>query len=409
MRQTLFYIPHEFLGVPVFGLLGWSSLVVILIAIYQIVTVKDPTQRNATIQNNLVVWVVMLLLGAFLLPRIETQVDGWPVGLPIRGYGVMLMLGVLSGVWIALKRSEERGISREAFFSLATWTVVAGIVGARLFYVVQHWDTLAGDTFQSKLVSVLQVTEGGLVVYGSVIGGLIAIVYWTFRYRYPLLKVADAVTPAFFIGLAFGRIGCLLNGCCYGGVCETNLPAITFPSGSAVYEEQLASGRLLGLDIDGRVVKKVAPDSWGASHGVTPGQRIDSIQAYVVDGPTKEAPLNSPKFEMDVRIAGEYHRVQVQEMPARSVPVHPSQIYASIGALVLFLWTMSLSPFLKRTGYMFATGLVTYGLVRILEEYIRVDELGQFGTDLSISQWISLIGIGLGIGIAIFAARRRAE
>ena len=51
----------------------------------------------------------------------------------------------------------------------------------------------------------------------GVIGGLIAIVLWARKHRLPLLPIADSVTPAFFIGLAFGRIGCLLNGCCYGG------------------------------------------------------------------------------------------------------------------------------------------------------------------------------------------------
>ena len=407
MRQTLFLIPHEFLGLPVFGLLGWSSLLVLVFALVQVVTARPPSNWKDTVQSNWFVWGAMLLVGAFLLPRIETRIDDWPVGLPIRGYGVMLMLGVLSGVWVALRRSEARGISREAFFSLATWTVVSGIVGARLFYVVQHWDTLAGDTFQSKLFSVLQITEGGLVVYGSVIGGLIAIVYWTFRYRYPLLKVADAVTPAFFLGLAFGRIGCLLNGCCYGGVCEVELPAIAFPAGSPVYEEQLASGRLLGLEVDNRTIHKVAPGSWGESHGVKPGQRLDAMQAYVVDGPTRERPLTPPAFEMDVRIDGNYSRIPVAEMPPRAVPVHPSQIYASIGALLLFFWMMALSPFLQKTGSMFATGLIAYGFVRILEEYIRVDEAGQFGTELSISQWISLLGIALGISIAVYAANNR--
>ncbi len=410
MRQTLFHIPHELAGLAVFGLLSWGTILITVFAGLQILFARPPADRKEVIQNNLFVWGAMLLVNAFLLPRIETRIEthlgAIPVGLPIRGYGVMMMLGVLSGVWVALRRSEARGIPKDAFFSLATWTVVAGLLGARLFYVVQHWDTLNGDTLPQKLISVLQITEGGLVVYGSVIGGLAAILYWTLKYRYPLLSVADAVTPAFFLGLAFGRIGCLLNGCCYGGVCEVGLPSLSFPAGSAVYEEQLANGRILGLEEIRGKITSVDPGSWGEKQGVTPGQNLGRITAMQVDGPTPDEPLRPPAFNVTATIDGTSVRIPASEMPKWSVRVHPSQIYASIGGLILFLWTASISPYLKSPGLVFAIGLIAYGIVRILEEYIRVDELGQFGTELSISQWISLIGIVTGIAIIGYITMR---
>ncbi len=160
MRQTLFHIPHAFLGLPVFGLVSWGSLVLVVIAVLAILSAGSAENRQAIFKNNGFVWGAMLLLNAFLLPSIETRIEDWPVGLPIRGYGVLLMLGVLSGAWVALRRSKARGISTESFFSLATWTVVAGILGARLFYVVQYWDEMEGETLPAKLVSVLQITEG---------------------------------------------------------------------------------------------------------------------------------------------------------------------------------------------------------------------------------------------------------
>ena len=287
------------------------------------------------------------------------------------------------------------------FFSLATWGVVSGIVGARLFYVIQHWDTLDGETLSDRLYSSLQFTEGGLVVYGGVIAGLIAISYWAYSFKVSLLKVADAVTPAFFLGLAFGRIGCLLNGCCYGGLCDSHLPSISFPSGSAVYSDQLLNGRLVGLVINDERAISVDKNSWADKNNIQPGQTITQIEPRQVSGPTPDNPLAHPELDLLMKVDGKTMRAH--PLPSRSLGVHPSQIYASFGGLLLFLWTASLSNLLKRQGLIFASGLMAYGVVRILEEYIRVDEAGQFGTELSISQWISL-GAILG-GVLIVVAR----
>jgi len=187
-----------------------------------------------------------------LLPSVESRLfagtaDETIIGLPVRGYGMMLMLGVIAAVAIANRRIERIGISRDAFLSLALWVIVGGLVGARLFYVVQKWDELGGPTLLDKLKVALQFTEGGLVVYGSVLGGMAGLVFWTWKNRVRPIPLLDAVVPAFFIGLALGRIGCLLNGCCYGGVCGPNLPSIAFPPGSPAYMDQLEHGQLLGI------------------------------------------------------------------------------------------------------------------------------------------------------------------
>ncbi|XZE18693.1 prolipoprotein diacylglyceryl transferase [Pirellulaceae bacterium SH449] len=403
MRQTLFYWPHETAGLPWFGALSWATLILVVVAIIQIAFSRDAKAREATIQGNLLTWGVAFLAIALLLPRIEFYIDDEPVGLPIRGYGVFLMIGVIAGSFVAMKRAEGRGITREAFLSLATWTVAAGIIGARLFYVIQYWNELPGETLGARLWTVLQVTEGGLVVYGGVIGGLIVLVAWTLLYKLPVLLVADAVTPAFFLGLMFGRLGCLMNGCCYGGVCEMPLPTVQFPSGSAVYMDQLESGRMLGLITENGEVKEVLSQSWADQNGVAPNSSFGGVQARLVVGPTVDQPLKPPVFDAIVMLNGKPKLVEANELPSRAIPVHPSQIYASLGGLVLFLWTMSISGFVKRPGQLFAIGLIAYGFVRILEELIRVDEGGQFGTSLSIATWISMGGILVGIAL-LFAS-----
>jgi len=408
MRQTLFYWPHETAGIPWFGAFSWATLILFIIAVIQLAATKNSQTRSAVIQNNALTWGIAFLVIAFLLPRIEFRIEDTPIGLPIRGYGVFLMIGVIAGSYVALKRCEAKGIAREAFLSLATWTVAAGIIGARAFYIVQYWSELPGQTLSQKLWTVLQVTEGGLVVYGSVIGGLIVIAIWTIRYKLPVLVVADAVTPAFFLGLMFGRIGCLMNGCCYGGVCEMPLPTVQFPSGSAVYMEQLESGRLLGMITANGSVERVNSPSWASSNAIQPHATFGGIQARLVDGPTPSHPLAPPRFEAIVNVDGKTRVIPATDVPEKAIPVHPSQIYASIGGLILFAWTMSLSKLLSRTGHLFAVGLIAYGFVRILEELIRVDEVGQFGTSLSIATWISFMGILGGIGLLLLTRHAKA-
>ncbi len=414
MRQTLFHIPHEFLGIPVLGF-GWALAAIVLFAVVFLLISRKNQSISKLLEEQGIILGVAALIVVFLLPLIEERIsDGsstpWIVGLPIRGYGVMLMLGVVSAVSVAMMRCDKAGLSREAFFSLATWTIVAGMIGARVFYCVQKWDELGG-TLGEKLWKSIQVTEGGLVVYGSVIGGMIAIAFWSRKHRFPLLKLADCVTPAFFIGLAFGRIGCFLNGCCYGGLCESSLPSITFPSGSPAYVDQLQSGKLFGIgtqasqDVGGGAqdIVKVTPDSWASANNIQAGQKLVSIREMMFESRSRNAPLAAPVFEATVQVDSRQFQIAAGVVPKRSMPVHPSQIYAAVSGLVLFLWICSLSAITKRTGLVFGVALIAYGVQRIIEEIIRVDEAGQFGTSLSIAQWISLGGILLGLGLVVFA------
>ena len=421
MRPTLFYVPHSFLGIPVLGF-GWALVLLAFGVVGYVATSRKKQPLSKILEEQGVMWAVAACIIAFVLPQIETRIDdgtpqGFNVGLPVRGYGVMLMLGVLSALGIALYRCKRVGIGQEAFFSLATWVVLSGLLGARIFYVVQKWDELAGDSIAGKIWTAVKVTEGGLVVYGSVIGGLIAMLVWCRRNRMPIVPIADSITPAFFIGLAFGRLGCLLNGCCYGGVCDLPLPSIAFPAGSPAYMDQFATGKLLGIGADKapssaepQNIESVASDSWAAANKIQIGQRLVSIREMMVAGPTPNEPMLNPVFQAEVKIDGRRFQVPADEVPTRSVPVHPSQVYAAISGLMLCGWTLLLSETTRRNGVVFGSGLVAYGVLRIIEEIIRVDEAGQFGTSLSIAQWISLAGIAFGFAmIAQAFLRKRGE
>jgi phosphatidylglycerol:prolipoprotein diacylglycerol transferase len=416
MRQTLFFLPHQVGPFPLFGWFSWTMAGLVAYVVGYLLLTRHRIPWRTSLQENGWNWGIGALVLGALLPRIEAHAfvgtpDEQVIGLPVRGYGVMLMLGVLAAIAVAQRRVEKHGISRDAFLSLALWTVIGGLVGARLFYVVQKWEELGSGTLSSKLWAALQFTEGGLVVYGSAMGGLMGILIWTLRHRVQPLPLIDAIAPAFFIGLAFGRIGCLFNGCCYGGVCEDPLPSIRFPRGAPAYVEQMESGRLFGLRTQSgteppRTIDAVVPESWAAAHGIQPGGRFQRVDVYGVLPSDSTTPLAPPEYEGEMQVEGQRIPLERADFPERSLPVHPSQIYAAISGLLLFLWSWSIPRWLERPGLVFGSALIAYGVLRILEEIIRVDEAGVFGTSLSISQWVSVLGIVLGSALVAYAWRR---
>ncbi|MCE2783696.1 MAG: prolipoprotein diacylglyceryl transferase [Pirellula sp.] len=416
MRQTLFYLPHEVGPLPLFGWVSWSMLGLLLyLGITLFYSYKQP-KGASTLYEGLFNWIIGAAVLGFVLPAIEAKVapgtaDQIVVGLPVRGYGLMMMLGVLTAVGISYRRVLQLGVAKESFLGLVLWTVVGGLLGARLFYIVQKWSELDGTSISEKLWTALQFTEGGLVVYGAILGGIAGILGWTFLQKVVPLSLLDAIVPAFFIGLAFGRIGCLMNGCCYGGVVESGLPAIAFPRGAPAYMDQLASGRLLGIhtkSTDGQdlTIDAVDPGSWAQRNGIAPGQILDSIQVgQVPQVPSLQAQAmreHAPP-ELEGLVRTDRVRTVVRELPNRSLPVHPSQIYASITGFLLCFWSLTIPRWVQRPGLVFGSGWLVYGVLRFLEEIVRVDEGGQFGTELSIAQWVSIVGILFGAILTVYS------
>ena len=138
----------------------------------------------------------------------------------------MIALAFVFGLWTATRRARREKISGETVGDVALWVMIGTILGARTVYVVTYWnDEFAGQPFSE----IFMIQHGGLVFYGGLIGATVAgIIYLRWK-KLPLWKIADVLAPSIALGSVFGRIGCLLNGCCYGRAC--NLPwAITFPA-----------------------------------------------------------------------------------------------------------------------------------------------------------------------------------
>ena len=406
MRSTLFYIPSELAGVPVFGF----GLLLVVWAVASVLLLAWLIRRqgfNADTRGYLPVLLLMGAVIAFILPRIADA-----HGLPIRGYGVMLLVAVVAGVGLAVYRARRMGVDPELIISLAFWLFVGGLIGARMFYLIEYWDRLiAGKSFGQALATAISIQEGGLVVYGMLVVGGLALIAFIYRHHLPGLALTDLIAPSVVLGMGLGRLGCFLNGCCFGGPCD--LPwAVSFPAGSAPHEQQIRNGALYGILVLGDrqqrpVLGDVRHNSAAALMGVMAGEPILSMNRKEVhtleeaQDALAEAFAKNSSLELQT-VRGVYRLSPLPDVQEYSRPVHPTQLYSAIDAFLLCLFLIAYYPFRQHDGEVTALTLTLHPISRFLLEIIRTDEGPVFGTGLSISQNISLLVLAVGIGIWIY-------
>lgn len=135
----------------------------------------------------------------------------------ISSYGVMAALGLLAGLVIIKYNRKFANLSDDDASSLILLSIVSGVLGARIFYVVQFFD----EKFRHNLIGMIRIDEGGLVFYGGFILSFFTLLLFCYKKKLDTIRVLDVMVPSLTIGHAFGRIGCLFSGCCYGK--ETDL------------------------------------------------------------------------------------------------------------------------------------------------------------------------------------------
>lgn len=149
--------------------------------------------------------------------------------LKIYSYGLFVALGFVAAVRIAAAEMERKGVDRERFYEMGVWVVVAAILGARAFHVAVFWKQYALAPLEA-----LKLWNGGLVFYGGFVGATAAGILYVRRHGIPVLPAADACALGIPLGLAFGRVGCTLAGCCFGKPTESRWAIVfTDPSGLA--------------------------------------------------------------------------------------------------------------------------------------------------------------------------------
>jgi phosphatidylglycerol:prolipoprotein diacylglycerol transferase len=222
------------------------------------------------------------------------------INLPVYGYGLMLVLGLFAAIQLAKYLAGKFGMNGDDFVTAGILALISGIVGARLCHVLENFGTYT-DAHRSaweNFVAAINLREGGLTYYGGFLFATPVLIVWGLKKKIPVLLGMDIVAPCLMVGLAFGRIGCLLNGCCWGQTCDLAW-GMRFPFGSYPYVADYEAGavnpppQLLGRTEDGRQVllpkseiardptlKLLASQNWSAPHH--PAQVLSSITAFLI-------------------------------------------------------------------------------------------------------------------------------
>lgn len=256
-------------------------------------------------------------------------------GISVYSFGVMMGLSFLIANYLFAKEMRRRGMAEEVAGTVTLLALVAGVAGAKLFSLLENWESFIADPLTEMF------SASGLTFYGGLIVAIVAIFFYLRAKKVRFINVADAAAPALIMAYGIGRIGCQLSGDGDYGI-PSHLPwAMTYPEGTVPTHGFIMHGGMAAMTELGRLYEKM----YGAP------------------------------------------------VPAQ-VPVHPAPVYETLASLAIFavLWFY----FRKRplpAGMMFAIYLILAGIERLLVEFIRLNPL-YFG--LSQAQWISVGMIILG-------------
>ena len=131
----------------------------------------------------------------------------------VRMYAILIVIGMVLAVLYMRSQEKRLELPTDTALDMALWAIPAGIIGARLYYVAFTWDQYASDP-----VSILKIWNGGLAIYGGIIGGFLGLLFLSRKRKLPLLKLLDLAAPAVILGQAIGRWGNFFNGEAYGGL-----------------------------------------------------------------------------------------------------------------------------------------------------------------------------------------------
>lgn len=148
----------------------------------------------------------------------------------IRWYGVMAALGFLLGLFLIQLNRKYAKLTSDQVTNIVMLGMISGVIGARIFYVVQNW-----SYYSSHPAAIIRIDQGGLVFYGGFILAFILIVFYLRKFcRADVIRTLDVMAPALAAAHSLGRIGCFLNGCCYGKPAQI-FWAAAYPAGSEPY------------------------------------------------------------------------------------------------------------------------------------------------------------------------------
>jgi phosphatidylglycerol:prolipoprotein diacylglycerol transferase len=388
MQQVLIRIPTQ---------TAWFLPVVVLLAAAAGVAVWAMFTRNKVL---IPVFMAALAFGGYQGAKFVAERN--PEGIPIYGYGMMLFVAFVACTWLASRLARREGIAPEHVQDLAIYLFVGGIVGSRVVYMIQE---------NQPLSHFFYIWEGGLVFYGGALGGAVAYVvaYYAVIKKHNLstLKLADIIAPCTALGLCLGRVGCLLNGCCYGEVACPGCYAAHFPLSGMPREQLVKAGYQTDAgftlaDPTSSTVGAVESGSPADREGLMPGDVITQLDGHPVSGSddlfdflVREWPRGKNKVTLTVERKSEPHEATMTFEP-ETLGLYPTQLYETISTALLLFVLLAYYPFRRHDGELLALFFMLYALHRFLNEMLRADnETVGFGLTLSQNGSIVVFLIGL--------------
>jgi phosphatidylglycerol:prolipoprotein diacylglycerol transferase len=128
--------------------------------------------------------------------------------LAVRWYSLILLSAIVVGIWLTAREAERKGFRKDDIYDAALWIILGGLAGARLFHVLDHW----GHEYAANPIRALYIWEGGLAIWGAIVGGLIVAALWSWRRGWNFTKLLDAGAPGLVLAQAIGRIACVITG-----------------------------------------------------------------------------------------------------------------------------------------------------------------------------------------------------
>jgi phosphatidylglycerol:prolipoprotein diacylglycerol transferase len=336
------------------------------------------------------------------------------LNIDVPGYGLAMMLGFLLSVVWAARRAARSGANPDIVLNCAFIALIGGIGGSRFMYVVHYWEQFAHrGNWLAVTWAIIDMRKGGLEVYGGFIaaalGVLIYMLFWGHSFRWYL----DILAPSAALGMGLGRIGCFLNGCCWG--LPSDLPwAVRFPFGSNASIEQWYSGQ---LDMP-KELMCFPPDGVtfadGRSAALLPREMLRMTDAELAQTRSRAERIGRESAALTARrqqatsaaekaqLDREERRLEAQfmalaQLPDRevlkatqtsglslaqlkesahqhpSLPVHPTQLYSTITLVLLALLLNALYWRRTRDGQVICAMLIIEPWTRYVLEIIRAD------------------------------------
>jgi phosphatidylglycerol:prolipoprotein diacylglycerol transferase len=141
--------------------------------------------------------------------RIEVNPDIFQVGgFVLTWHGLLTFIAVALAVFLISRWAKREGIDPDVVYSTAVWAIIAGIIGARAVHVIDRW----GDFYSRYPGQIIAIWNGGIAIYGAILGGFVGGAIYALFKRYPVGRLADISAPALLISMAVGRIGDIING-----------------------------------------------------------------------------------------------------------------------------------------------------------------------------------------------------